>query len=234
MKVFTDLKVRGCQDILIAVTDGLTGMSEALAAVFPLTTLQTCIVHLIRHSLDFASARDRKLLVAALRPVYTAVSAEAAADALDVFARGPWGIRFPTVVASWRRAWPQVIPFFAFPPEVRRVIYTTNALESVHARVRKIIKTRGHVPTDEAATKLIWLALRNITARWGGKAGNHWHLAMQQFAILFEDRFTTPASSNEPAHGRCRARGREERVHRPLENRTDRGFPQRPHALSFS
>jgi len=194
MKVFTDLKVRGCQDILIAVTDGLKGMSEALAAVFPLTTLQTCIVHLIRHSLDFASARERKLLAAALRPIYTAGSAEAAADALDVFARSPWGTRFPTVVASWRRAWLQVIPFFAFPPAVRRVIYTTNALESVNARVRKIIKTRGHFPTDEAATKLIWLALRNITARWGGKASNYWHLAMQQFAILFEDRFTNSAS----------------------------------------
>ena len=165
-------------------------MSEALAAVFPRTTLQTCIVHLLRHSLDFASARDRKLLATALRPIYTAVSADAAAAALDEFARGPWGSRFPTVVASWRRAWSQVIPFFAFPPEVRRVIYTTNALESVNARVRKIIKTRGHFPTDEAATKLIWLALRNITARWGGKAANYWHLAMQQFAILFEDRFT--------------------------------------------
>src|SRR5687768_16338842 len=130
MKVFTDLKVRGCQDILIAVTDGLKGMIEALAAVFPRTTLQTCIVHLIRHSLDFASARDRKLLAAALRPIYTAASAEAAAEALDAFARSSWGTRFPTVVASWRRAWPQIIPFFAFPPAVRRVIYTTNALES--------------------------------------------------------------------------------------------------------
>src|SRR5918994_4174466 len=180
MKVFTDLKTRGCQDILIAVTDGLKGMSEALAAVFPLTTLQTCIVHLIRHSLDFASARDRKILAAALRTIYAAGSAEAAAEALDAFARSPWGTRFPTVVASWRRAWVQVIPFFAFPPAVRRVIYTTNALESVNARIRKIIKTRGHFPTDEAATKLIWLALRNITARWGDKASNYWHLAMQQ------------------------------------------------------
>src|SRR5688572_1752225 len=172
MKVFTDMKVRGCQDVLIAVTDGLKGMSEALAAVFPATTLQTCIVHLIRHSLDFASTRDRKHLATALRPIYTATDADAAAAALDAFAASPWGPRFPTVVASWRRAWPQVIPFFAFPPEVRRVIYTTNALESVNARGRKIIKTRGHFPTDEAATKLIWLALRNITARWGDKAGN--------------------------------------------------------------
>ena len=166
MKVFTDLKTRGCQDILIAVTDGLKGMSEALAAIYPTTTLQTCIVHLLRHSLDFANWQERKSLAAALRPVYTAASADAAGAALDVFAQGPWGTRFPTVVASWRRAWVHVIPFFAFPPAIRRVIYTTNALESVHARVRKIIKTRGHFPTDEAATKLVWLALRNITATW--------------------------------------------------------------------
>jgi putative transposase len=194
MKVFTDLKVRGCRDILIAVTDGLKGMSEALAAVFPATTLQTCIVHLIRHSLDFASTRDRKPLAAALRPIYTAPHADAAAAALDALAASPWGARFPTVVAAWRRAWVHVIPFFAFPPEVRRVIDTTNALESVHARVRKIIKTRGQFPTDEAATTLIWLALRNITARWDVKAANYWHMAMQQFAILYADRFTDSAS----------------------------------------
>ena len=191
MKVFTDLKTRGCQDILIAVTDGLKGMSEALAAIYPATTLQTCIVHLLRHSLDFANWKERKPLAAALRPIYTAASADAAATALDVFERGPWGTRFPTVVASWRRAWPHVIPFFAFPPAIRRVLYTTNALESVHARLRKIIKTRGHFPHDEAATKLIWLALRNITAGWG-TAANYWHLAMNQFAILYEDRFTVP------------------------------------------
>ena len=190
MKVFTDLKMRGCQDILIAVTDGLKGMSEALAAVFPATTLQTCIVHLLRHSLDFVSWKERKQLAAALRLIYTAASAEAAAAALDAFASGPWGQRFPTVVASWRRAWTHVIPFFAFPPEVRRVIYTTNAVESVNARLRKILKTRGHFPNDEAATKLIWLALRNITGSWGQKAANYWHLAMNQFAILYEDRFT--------------------------------------------
>jgi putative transposase len=111
--------------------------------------------------------------------------------ALDDFARGPWGLKFPTVVASWRRAWTQVIPFFAFPPDVRRVIYTTNALESVTAQVRKIIKTRGHFPTDEAATKLIWLALRNITATWA-RGPIYWKAAMNQFAILYEDRFTKP------------------------------------------
>jgi transposase-like protein len=188
LKVFNDLKTRGCQDILIAVTDGLKGMSEALAAAYPATTLQTCLVHLIRHSLDFATWKDRKALASALRAIYTAPSAEAAAAALDAFAASAWGQRFPTIVKSWRQAWTHVIPFFAFPPAVRRVIYTTNALESVNARVRKIIKTRGHFPTDEAAIKLIWLALRNITAEWS-KAAHHWKAALNQFAILYEDRF---------------------------------------------
>jgi transposase-like protein len=188
MKVFNDLKTRGVNDILIAVTDGLSGMPAALEAVFPRTTLQTCIVHLIRNSLDYASWKDRKPLAAALRPIYAAASAEAAEAALDVFAASEWGRKFPTVVAAWRRAWAQVIPFFAFPPEIRRVIYTTNAIESVNARLRKIIKTRGHFPTDDAANKLIWLALRNITAEWG-KAARHWKEAMNQFAILYDDRF---------------------------------------------
>lgn len=189
MKVFNDLKSRGCNDILIAVTDGLKGMGEALGVVFPATTLQTCIVHLIRSSLDYAGWKDRKALAAAIKPIYTAPSAEAAAAELEAFERGPWGQRFPTVPAAWRRVWDKVIPFFAFPPAVRRVIYTTNAIESVNARLRKIIKTRGHFPSDEAATKLIWLALRNITANWG-QAANNWKEAMNQFAIFYEDRFT--------------------------------------------
>ena len=191
MKVFADLKARGCQDILIAVTDGLKGMSEALAAVFPATTLQTCIVHLIRNSLEFGNWKERKHLAAALRPIYTAPSADAAAAALDAFERNPWGVKFPTVVAAWRRAWTHVIPFFAFPPEVRRLIYTTNSLESVHAQLRKIIKTRGHFPNDEAATKLIWLALRNITSKWE-RIAYSWRAAMNQFAILYDDRFPLP------------------------------------------
>lgn len=192
MKVFNDLKTRGVADILIAVTDGLKGIGEALGAVFPATTLQTCIVHLIRNSLDYASWKDRKLLAAALRPVYTAASAEAAEQALNDFERGAWGQRYPTVTAAWRRAWDRVIPFFAFPPEVRRVVYTTNAIESVHSRLRKIIKTRGHFPSDDAASKLIWLALRNITADWS-RAAKEWKLAMNQFAILYEERFTQAA-----------------------------------------
>jgi transposase-like protein len=189
MKVFNDLRTRGVGDILIGVADGLKGLPEALEAVFPATTVQTCIVHLIRTSLDFASWKDRKGLAAALKPVYTAPSAEAAETALDAFAAGPWGERFPTVAASWRRAWSRVVPFFAFPPEVRRIIYTTNAIESVHARLRKIIKTRGHFPSDDAATKLIWLALRNITADWT-RPTREWKAAMNQFAIIYEDRFT--------------------------------------------
>ena len=193
MKVFNDLKTRGFNDILIAVTDGLKGMPEALAAVFPATTLQTCIVHLIRNSLDYATWKDRKALAAAIKPIYTAPSAEAAQAELDAFETGAWGRKFPTVVASWRRAWAHVVPFFAFPPAVRRVIYTTNAIESVNARLRKIIKTRGHFPSDDAATKLIWLALRNITVGWG-HAARDWKEAMNQFAILYEDRFTKVAA----------------------------------------
>jgi transposase-like protein len=192
MKVFNDLRTRGVLDILIAVTDGLKGMPEALAVVFPATTLQTCIVHLIRNSLDYASWKDRKALATALRPIYGAASAEAALAALDAFEAGAWGQKFPTVVAAWRRAWDRIIPFFAFPPAIRRVIYTTNAIESVNARLRKIIKTRGHFPSDDAAGKLIWLALRNITADWG-KAAHNWKEAMNQFAILYAERFTREA-----------------------------------------
>ena len=193
MKVFNDLKTRGVNDILIAVTDGLKGMAEALSAVFPATTLQTCIVHLIRNSLDYASWKERKALAAAIKPIYTAPSAEAAQGELDAFEQGAWGRKFPTVVAAWRRAWSHVIPFFAFPPAVRRVIYTTNAIESINARLRKIIKTRGHFPSDDAASKLIWLALRNITADWG-RAAHNWKEAMNQFAILYADRFTKTAA----------------------------------------
>lgn len=192
MKVFNDLKTRGVGDILIAVTDGLKGIPEALAAVFPATTLQTCIVHLIRNSLDYASWKDRKALAAAIRPIYTAVSAEAALAALDAFADGPWGQKFPTVCAAWRNAWDRVIPFFAFAPEIRKVIYTTNAIENVNSQLRKIIKTRGHFPTDEAASKLIWLALRNITAKWS-RSAHDWKQAMNQFAILYADRFSRPS-----------------------------------------
>jgi putative transposase len=193
MKVFNDLKTRGVNDILIAVTDGLKGMAEALGAVYPATTLQTCIVHLIRNSLDYAGWKDHRAVAAALKPIYTAPSAEAAEAELDAFERGPWGKKFPMIVAIWRRAWDKVIPFFMFPPAVRKVIYTTNAIESINARLRKIIKTRGHFPSNDAASKLIWLALRNITAGWGSPA-HDWRAAMNQFAVLYGERFTFTAA----------------------------------------
>ncbi len=189
MKVFVELQARGCQDILIAVTDGLTGMPDALAAVFPRTTLQTCIVHLLRHSLDFAGQRDRRHLAAALKPIYTAPTAEAARERLAEFADTPIGQRFPTVAAAWRRAWEYVVPFFAFPPAVRRVLYTTNALENVNRQLRKSLKTRGHFPNDEAATKLLYLAARNIMQTWA-RSTSGWPSAMPQFAIAYGDRFT--------------------------------------------
>ena len=192
LKVFNDLKTRGVQDVLIAVVDGLTGLADAIETAFPTTTVQTCIVHLLRNSLDYASWKDRKKLAAALRPIYTAVSAEVAEAALRDFAAGPWGQKHPTIVQSWQRAWAQVIPFFAFPPAVRRVIYTTNAIESLHMRLRKIIKTRGHFPTDDAALKLLWLALQNTFANTT-RSVREWHEAMNQFAIFYGDRFTRPA-----------------------------------------
>lgn len=192
LKVFTDLRARGCEDILIAVTDGLKGMPEALAAAFPQTTLQTCIVHLIRHSLTYVSARDRRGLAAALKTIYAAPTEEAALAELETFEASAMGQRFPTVAAAWRRAWMHVTPFFAFPPAIRRVLYTTNALENVHRQLRKIIKTRGHFPNDDAATKLLWLALRNITVKWT-LPGKTWDAAINHFAILYADRFTGEA-----------------------------------------
>ena len=196
MKVFNDLRTRGVSDILIALTDGLKGMSKALGALFPATTLQTCIVHLIRTSLDYASWTDRKALAVDIKPIYKAASAEAGMAQLNAFEAGQSGAKFPTVTAAWRRNWDKVIPFFAFPAHIGRVIYTTNAIESVNARLRKIIRTRGHFPSDDAASKLIWLALRNITTDWG-LASRDWKDAMNQFAILYEDRFTNKVHLDE-------------------------------------
>jgi transposase-like protein len=167
-------------------------MPEALEAVFPQTTLQTCIVHLIRQSLAYASHRDRRLLAGALKSIYTAPSEEAARAALDSFETSPLGGRFPTVPAAWRRAWVHVVPYFAFPPAIRRVLYTTNALENVHRQLRKIIKTRGLFPSDDAATKLLWLALRNITVKWIAP-NRAWLEATNHFVILYGDRFTRDA-----------------------------------------
>ena len=190
LKVMNELKTRGVADILIAVVDGLTGFPEAIGAVFPRTTVQTCIVHLIRNSLSFVSWKDRKRIMPAIRAIYRAETAEAAAARLDAF-EAEWGARYPAIAPSWRRAWEHVVPMFAFPPAIRRMIYTTNALESLHRSLRKIIKTRGSFPNDAAALKLLFLAIRNAGVHW--KRPIEWTAAMGQFAILFEDRF--PASA---------------------------------------
>jgi transposase-like protein len=189
LKVFNDLKTRGTRDILICVVDGLRGFPEAIEAVFPQAMIQTCIVHLIRNSLNYVAWKDRKALAGQLKPVYEAVSAQAAQDALDAFEQSPLGIKCPPIAQAWRRQWAQVIPFFAFPPEVRKLIYTTNAIESLHMRLRKIVKNRGHFPSDEAATKLLFLALRNITKDWT-MPPRAWKEASNQFAIIFGERFT--------------------------------------------
>lgn len=189
LKVFNELKNRGLEDILIAVVDGLRGFPEAIEAVYPQAQIQTCIVHLIRNSLSLASWKDRKALAAALKPIYQAATADAAASALQTFTESNWGKRFPTVPAMWQRQWEQVIPFFAYPPEVRKIIYTTNAIESMHMQLRKIVKNRGHFPSDEAATKLLYLALRNIEKDWKMPPIT-WKQAANQFAILFGERFT--------------------------------------------
>lgn len=191
LKVFSDLKQRGLADILIAVVDGLRGFPEAIEAVYPQAQIQTCIVHLIRNSLDHVGWKERKALASELKSIYQAPSAELAEVALCAFEQSPWGKRWPPIAMAWRRQWAQVIPFFAYPPEVRRIIYTTNAIESLHMRLRKIVKNRGHFPSDEAATKLLFLALRNIVKKWT-MPQHTWKQAANQFAIVFGERFTNP------------------------------------------
>jgi putative transposase len=188
LRVMNELRTRGLNDILIAVVDGLKGFPDAITAVYPDTVVQTCIVHLIRNSTQLASWKERKALAAALKPIYQADSAAAAEQALGAFEAGPWGERFPTVAQSWRRNWEHVIPFFAFAVPVRKIIYTTNAIESLHSSVRKSIRNKGHFPSDESATKLIWLALRYITAKWKNPP-IAWAKAKAQFAIQFGERF---------------------------------------------
>jgi putative transposase len=161
-QVCTELRNRGVRDVLIACCDGLTGLPEAIEAVWPHTTVQTCTVHLIRAAMKFVSYTDRKAMVAALKEIYTAPTVEAAETALLGFADSPMGRRYPAAVAVWERAWDRFIPFLAFPPELRRIIYTTNAIESFNYQIRKIIKNRGHFPTDDAVVKLIWLAIADI------------------------------------------------------------------------
>lgn len=188
LRVMTELRNRGTQDILIAVVDGLKGFPEAITAVFPETVVQTCIVHLIRYSMQFASWKERKMIAAALKPIYRAENAETARERLEAFDASPWGQKYPAIAQSWRRHWEEVIRFFAFAPEVRKIIYTTNAIESLHSQVRKAVRSRGHFPSDEAATKLLWLVLRNISEGWKNPP-IVWHAAKTLLALQFEERF---------------------------------------------
>ena len=188
LRVMNELQARGVRDVLIAVVDGLKGFPEAIETVFPEVTVQTCIVHLIRYSLAHASWKTRKDLASALRPIYQAATEEEAEAALDEFEAGPWGRKFPAIVRSWRRNWEQIIPFFAFSTPIRRVIYTTNAIESLNSTVRRAVRTRGHFPNDRAAEKLIYLTLRKVERKWS-RPQSFWSQARAEFAILFGDRF---------------------------------------------
>lgn len=186
--VMNELNHRGLKDILVAVIDGLKGFPEAISAVYPDCEVQTCIVHLMRNSLSFCSWKDRKPVAAELKNIYNAETAEVAAKRLEDFEQGPLGKKIPAIAQCWRRVWDQVTPFFAYPNEIRKIIYTTNAIESLHMQLRKVLKTRGHFPSDEAATKLIYLVLRDITKKWK-KPPITWKLAATQFAIRFGQRF---------------------------------------------
>ncbi len=188
LRVMNELKARGVQDILIAVTDGLKGFPEAINAVFPDTIVQTCIVHLVRQSLDFISWKDRKAVVPELRAIYRAQDAEAGLAALEAFETGPWGTKYPAVAPAWRRNWDRVIPFFAFPEAVRRIVYTTNAIEALNSKLRRAVRARGHFPNDDAATKLLYLVLNRAAADWK-RPPREWVEARTQFAITFGERF---------------------------------------------
>ena len=185
LQVLTDLRNRGVQDIFIACVDGLKGFPQAIESVFPQAQIQLCIVHLTRASLNYVSWNERKQVASDLKTIYRAVTVDQAEQALQTFA-AKWDGRYPTISALWKRHWQHVIPFFAFPDEIRRILYTTNAVESLNMSLRKIIKTRGSFPNEEAALKLLYLALRNVVARW--HTIQHWKAALSRFTILWEDR----------------------------------------------
>ncbi len=191
LQVLTDLKQRGVRDILICCVDGLKGFPEAIEAAFPQTWVQTCIVHLIRHSLRYVPRREREKVARDLKPIYTATDPDEAALALEVFDE-QWGDRFPVITQAWQNAWEQVIPFMAFPLEVRRVIYTTNAIEALNRQLRKAIKTKGHFPNEDAARKLIYLAIGNAVPAW--TKTRNWTAALLAFKIHFGDRLPDQTS----------------------------------------
>lgn len=188
MRVMNELKNRGLSDILIAVVDGLKGFPEAINAVFPETIVQTCVVHLIRYSMNFAAFKDRKEVAKALKAVYRAKDADAALLALNEFEAGPWGEKYPAIAPGWRRNWDLIIPFFAFPQSVRKIIYTTNAIEALNSKLRRAVRTRGHFPNDDAASKLLYLVLNQTSNGWKSPP-REWFEAKTQFAVMFGERF---------------------------------------------
>jgi putative transposase len=188
LRVMNELRNRGVADILIAVVDGLKGFPEAINAAFPATVVQTCIVHLLRNSMGFASWKDRKPIAQELRAVYRAETPQASLAALEAFEQGPWGRRYPAIAQSWRRHWDQVIPFFAFPEGVRRISYTTNAIEALNSKLRRAVRTRGHFPGDDAAMKLLYLVLHTAAREWK-RPPREWTEAKTQFAVIFGERF---------------------------------------------
>jgi len=185
LQVLTELRNRGVKDIFIACVDGLKGFPQAIEAVFPQAQVQTCIVHLVRASLNYVSWKERKQVATDLKAVYRAATAEEAEQRLAQFA-AQWDNRYASIAALWRRQWAQVIPFFAFPAEIRKVIYTTNAVESLNMSLRKVLKPRVAFPSEEAALKVMYLALRNLIVKW--ERPIHWKAALTRFTILWEDR----------------------------------------------
>jgi len=190
LSVFSELKNRGVDDVLIVVCDGLAGLPDAIETIWPQATIQTCVVHLLRGSFRYASYNDRKKLAAGLRPIYTAVSVDAAEEAFEGF-EATWGAKYPAIIRLWRNSWDVFVPFLAFPPEIRRVVYTTNMIESINYQLRKVTRNRGHFPTEKAALKLLYLAIRNITTERGGAAGTGtwgWKACLNALAIYFPNR----------------------------------------------
>ena len=188
--VLTELRNRGVGDVLIVCCDGLGGFGDAIEAVWPHAQVQTCVVHLIRNSIRYCSWKDRKKIVASLRPIYQAPTADAARLALSEFETG-WGKQYPAIVELWRRNWERFTPFLDFEQAIRRIIYTTNAIESLNYQLRKVTKTRGHFPTDDAAIKILYLAIRNISDQRGGELGTGtqgWKQALNAFAVAFPNR----------------------------------------------
>jgi putative transposase len=183
--VLTEIRNRGVEDIFIVCVDGLKGFPEAIATVYPKAQVQLCIVHLVRASLNYVSWKQRRTVAADLRTIYTAATAESAEQQLELFA-GRWDATHPTISQIWRRNWAHVTPFFAFSPEIRKVIYTTNAVESLHMTLRKVIKTRAAFPHEQAAFKLLYLALQNVAKKWNSVQG--WREALNRFQILWPER----------------------------------------------